>query len=121
MFDKRIIRRKVTTCVFFYFTKIFDFIYHCILIEKLRDIGFLCVDCAHAFFFCKRQTSRIPLHMSNPLSGTLNLVSTGLSSGFFIFCPLSSALREKCLKFITIIIYYYNYDYYCYNNNSNCV
>jgi len=27
---------------------------------------------------------------------------------------------EKNVWYLTIITYYYNYDYYCYNNNSNC-
>ena len=27
-------------------------------------------------------------------------------------------LREKCFVFVIIITHYYNYAYYCYNNNS---
>ena len=30
-----------------------------------------------------------------------------------------STLKEKC--WITIIIYYNNYDYYCYNNNNSLI
>jgi len=37
---------------------------------------------------------------------------------FSILSLEKGTLREKCLVFITIITYHYNYDYWCYNNSN---